>query len=345
LSPLAEAVELVKEFPRRAGGWRLRPPVRVVDRVSLAVGRGEGLALVGESGSGKTTLGRCLIRLLEPSGGTVAFDGVDLQTLGRRQLARLRRRFQMVFQDPYGSLDPRLTAGASAGLPLAVHARLGRRERAAAVAELFDLVGLAPALAGRYPHQLSGGQRQRVGIARALATRPDLVIADEPVSALDVSMRGQILALLADLKARFGLALVFISHDLAAVAQLADRVAVLYLGRLVELAPAAALFAAPQHPYTVSLLSAALAPEPAEPGRRRGRIVLHGEPPDPARRPAGCPFAPRCPAAQARCTAEEPPLAPVPIADRTPLGGAPGHLAACFYPGSLPAPGQGCDNL
>jgi len=344
---LAEAVELVKEFPVRRGlghGFDRPARARVLDRVSLSIGRGEGLALVGESGSGKTTLGRCLIRLLEPTAGTVRFDGVDLGSLRRRELQRLRRRFQMVFQDPYGSLDPRQTAGESAGVPLAVHTGLSPAARREAVAELFALVGLSPALSGRYPHQLSGGQRQRVGIARALATRPDLVVADEPVSALDVSIRAQILNLLADLRARLGLALLFISHDLAAVAHLADRVAVLYLGRLVEVAPADALFAAPQHPYTVSLLSAlpvapaGLAGRPS--GPRGRRIVLRGEPPDPAHRPPGCPFAPRCPIAEARCSVEEPPLAAV---------GGGEHLAACFFPGAFPGsigrPRRGCDNL
>ncbi len=334
--PISEAVDLVKEFPvRRVFGslGRGRPArARAVDRVSLAVGRGEGLALVGESGSGKTTLGRCLIRLLEPTAGSVRFDGVDLGALPRRELQHLRRRFQMVFQDPYGSLDPRQTAGASAGVPLAVHTDLSPAARRQAVAELFALVGLSPSLAGRYPHELSGGQRQRVGIARALATRPDLVVADEPVSALDVSVRAQILNLLVDLRARLGLALLFISHDLAAVAHLADRVAVLYLGRLVEVAPADALFAAPQHPYTVSLLSALPVAAPAGlSGARRGRIVLRGEPPDPAHRPPGCPFAPRCPAAQARCSEEEPPLAAA--------GPRGDHRAACFFPGALaPSP-------
>ncbi len=344
--PLAEAIDLVKEFPRHRGFGRRPGRTRVVDRVSLAVAAGEGLALVGESGSGKTTVGRCLIRLLAPTAGAVRFDGVDLASLPRRELQRRRRRFQMVFQDPASSLDPRLSAGASAGLPLAVHTALSAAERRAAVAELFSLVGLAPALAGRYPHQLSGGQRQRVGIARALASRPDLLIADEPVSALDVSVRAQILNLLADLRARLGLALLFISHDLGAVEQLADRVAVLYLGRLVEVAPAAALFRAPQHPYTVSLLSAVpVAAAPAADGSRQGRIVLQGEPPDPARRPAGCPFHPRCPVAEARCAVEEPPLAAVESAARRegdPVGEpAAEHLAACFFPGALRAPAAG----
>jgi oligopeptide/dipeptide ABC transporter ATP-binding protein len=345
LSALAETVELVKEFPVHRGFVRRAGWARAVDRVSLAVGRGEGLALVGESGSGKTTLGRCLIRLLEPTAGTVRFDGIDLSGLGRRELRRLRRRFQMVFQDPYGSLDPRLTAGESAARPLAVHTALGPGERRAAVADLFALVGLAPALAGRYPHELSGGQRQRVGIARALATRPDLVVADEPVSALDVSVRAQILNLLSDLRARLGLALLFISHDLAAVEHLADRVAVLYLGRLVEVAPADALFAAPQHPYTVSLLSAVPVAAPAglagrQPGGGGRRIVLRGEPPDPARRPAGCPFAPRCPVAEARCSQEEPPLAAV-GGGVGGSGAGPAHLTACFFPGVLPPPAAG----
>ncbi len=247
--PLLEVAALVKQFPVRRGLLRRRSGlVRAVDRVSLAVERGECLALVGESGSGKTTLGRCMIRLVEPTSGAVRFDGEDLLALSGAELRRRRRRFQMIFQDPNGSLDPRQRVGRSVGEPLEIHSPLGRREHADAVAELLATVGLAPSLAGRYPHQLSGGQRQRVGIARALATRPELVIADEPISALDVSVRAQILNLLADLRQRFGLTLLLIAHDLAVVRQVADRVAVLYMGRLVELAPRRRAVRAPAPP-------------------------------------------------------------------------------------------------
>ncbi len=242
----------------------------------------------------------------------------------------------MVFQDPYGSLDPRQRVGSIVGEPLEVHTDLDRPARAARVAELLATVGLAPELAGRYPHELSGGQRQRVGIARALAPEPELLVADEPVSSLDVSIRGQILDLLAGLRERLGLAMLLISHDMAAVERLADRVAVMYLGRIVELAPRAALFRRPLHPYTASLLSAVPV---ADPERRRIRIALPGEPPSPHAPPAGCPFHPRCPVARPRCAAERPPLAAIEEA------GEWEGLAACFYPGELPGPavrnGQG----
>jgi len=262
VSALLELRGLSKEFPLGRGlfGRGLRGAgggVRtVLDRVDLDVGRGECVALVGESGSGKTTLARCATLLLKPTAGSVRFDGEELSALPAAELRRRRRRFQMVFQDPQASLDPRYTVGRTVAEPLAVHANLPRAERLRAVAALLDQVGLAPALAGRYPHELSGGQRQRVGIARALATGPDLLVADEPTSALDVSIRAQILNLLADLRQRLGLALLFVAHDLAAVAQLADRVAVLHAGRLVEVAPAADLFARPRHPYTAALLAA-----------------------------------------------------------------------------------------
>jgi oligopeptide/dipeptide ABC transporter ATP-binding protein len=317
---LAETVHLSREFTVRRGLLqRTQGVVRAVDRVDLVIRRGECLALVGESGSGKTTLGRCLIRLLEPTSGRVVFAGEDLLALSPRPLRALRRRFQMVFQDPYGSLDPRQRVGSILDEPLALHTRLGPAERAGRVAELLESVGLDADLAGRWPHELSGGQRQRVGIARALAAGPDLLVADEPVSALDVSVRSQVLDLLAGLRARLGLALLFISHDLAAVERLADRVAVLYLGRIVEQASREDLFRRPLHPYTVSLLSAVPVPVP---GRRRERIVLPGEPPSPLAPPSGCPFHPRCPIARPRCATEVPPLAE-------------GSQAACFYPGEL----------
>ena len=338
MPPLLEVESLVKQFRLRRGLFgRHAGLVRAVDRVSLTVERGECLALVGESGSGKTTLGRCMIRLLEPTAGAVRFEGEDLLALPPAELRRRRQRFQMIFQDPNGSLDPRQKVGRSVGEPLEIHRRLGRRERRAAVGELLETVGLAPALAARYPHQLSGGQRQRVGIARALATRPELVIADEPISALDVSVRAQILNLLADLRERFGLTLLLIAHDLAVVRQVADRVAVLYMGRLVELAPAAELFERPRHPYTASLLAAVPQPVP----RRRGqaRQLLAGDPPSLLRPPPGCPFHPRCPAAGARCAAEEPALAEAAagtLMEGGPSPGAPRRQVACFFP--LPEP-------
>jgi peptide/nickel transport system ATP-binding protein len=329
MTPLLSVEDLRKEYPVRRGPLRrLAGTVRALDGVDLELAAGECLALVGESGSGKTTLGRCAMRLIEPTAGRILFAGEDLGELSGRELRARRRRFQMVFQDPYGSLDPRQRVASIVDEPLALHSGLGRAGRAARVAELLDLVGLAPDLADRYPHELSGGQRQRVGIARALAPEPELLVADEPVSALDVSIRGQILALLADLRRRLGLTLLLIAHDMAAVEQLADRVAVMYLGRIVELAPRAELFRRPLHPYTVVLLSAVPVPDP---GRRRQRIVLQGEPPSPMVPPPGCPFHPRCPSARARCAAERPPLAAVPGEKE----GEWERTVACFYPGEL----------
>jgi oligopeptide/dipeptide ABC transporter ATP-binding protein len=326
--PLLEIEGLHKDFPVRRGLLgRTLGTVRAVDGVDLSVRRGECLALVGESGSGKTTVARCALRLVEPTAGSVRFDGEDLLALGPQELRQRRRRFQMVFQDPYGSLNPRQRIGSVVGEPLEVHeSGLGRAERAERVRELLGTVGLPPEMTTRWPHELSGCQRQRVGIARALAAGPELLVADEPVTALDVSIRGQILSLLEDLRKRLGLALLLIAHDMAAVERLADRVAVMYLGRIVEVAPRNALFSQPLHPYTVSLLSAVPRPEP---GRRRSRIVLGGEPPSPLAPPPGCPFHPRCPIARPRCSEETPPLAAV----------EPGQFAACFYAGELTAPG------
>ncbi len=346
--PLLAIQGLRKEYPVRRGFFlRREGTLHALDGVDLTVARGECLALVGESGSGKTTLGRCAMRLIEPTAGRILFDGEDLRQLPARELRLRRRRFQMVFQDPYGSLDPRQRVGSIVAEPLEVHADLDRAARAERVAELLAMVGLAPELAGRYPHALSGGQRQRVAIARALAPAPELLVADEPVSSLDVSVRGQILELLAGLRERLGLAMLLISHDMAAVERLGDRVAVMYLGRIVELAPRAALFRRPLHPYTASLLAAVPV---ADPARRRIRIALPGEPPSPLAPPSGCPFHPRCPIARPRCAAERPPLVSPGSAEILPAatdgkaagetptvpGGEWERLTACFYPGEMP---------
>jgi oligopeptide/dipeptide ABC transporter ATP-binding protein len=325
-APLLEARGLVKHFPVRRGLLqRAHTWVRAVDGVDIAVAAGESLALVGESGSGKTTLGRCLIRLIEPSAGALRFRDEDLLALSGRDLRARRRHFQMVFQDPYSSLNPRLRIGDMLAEPLLVHRLADRRQRPARVAQLLAEVGLPASVAERYPHEFWGGQRQRLGIARALATEPELLVADEPVSALDVSVRAQIVNLLADLRRRRGLALLFIGHDLAVVEQLADRVAVLYLGQIVELAPRAALFGRPAHPYTVSLLSAVPVPDP---GRARQRLVLPGEMPSPTAPPSGCRFHPRCPIARPVCGVEVPPLREA----------AAGHHVACHFAWELQAP-------
>jgi oligopeptide/dipeptide ABC transporter ATP-binding protein len=370
------AVEgLEKHYPlRRAPFGRRRGSVAALAGVDLEVRRGECLAVVGESGSGKTTLARCVLRLIEPTAGTVRFAGEDLLALPAGELRRRRRRFQMIYQDPYDSLDPRQRIGAALAEPLLLH-RLersaagagpaaaaspagprggpGRRRRAARrrVLELLATVGLPASAADRFPHQLSGGQRQRVGIARALAVEPELIVADEPVSALDVSVRSQILNLLAELQQRMGLTVVLIAHDLAAVEQVADRVAVFYLGRIVELAPRAELFARPLHPYTASLLASvpvawpltAMPPGGSRPGFRV-RAPLAGEPPSPSAPPPGCPFHPRCPVAQARCAVERPellPPAPGPRAASTAGADRRERLVACFFPGSYPPGGAG----
>ncbi len=327
---LLELRGVAKHFPVRGGLFgrgRIHAALRAVDGVDLTVARGECLALVGESGSGKTTLGLCAMGLVRPTAGRVVFAGEELGALDPSDLRRLRRRFQMVFQDPDASLDPRMRVGAILAEPLEAH-RLGTAaDRRRRVDELLEAVELPAAVADRYPHQLSGGQRQRVGIGRALATGPELLIADEPVSALDVSVRAQVVNLLARLQERYRLALVVIAHDLAVVEQIADRVAVLYLGKVVEEGTREAIFASPLHPYTVSLLSAVPV---AEPTRRRRRIVLGGEPPSPSKPPPGCPFHPRCPIARPRCALEAPPL----------VERSPGHRAACFYPGELALEGS-----
>jgi oligopeptide/dipeptide ABC transporter ATP-binding protein len=298
-APLLELFEVSKHYPSRDG----HAMVRAVDRVSLALRTGETLGIVGESGCGKSTLARLALRLIEPSGGAVRFAGEDLLALSPGALRSRRRDMQIIFQDPYASLDPRLSVGRLIAEPLAIHRVGDRAWRQRRVAELLELVGLPAEAARRYPHEFSGGQRQRIGIARAIALEPRLVIADEPVSALDVSIQAQILNLLLELKARLGLSYLFISHDLSVVEHVSDRVAVMYLGRVVELADAETLSRAPRHPYTQALLSAVPQPDAA---RRQARIVLAGDLPNPEAPPSGCPFHPRCPQALPACR-ERPP--------------------------------------
>ena len=312
---MIEAQALTKHFPVR--GLFRSASIRAVEDVSIAIPQGAALGLVGESGSGKSTIGRLMLGLLRPTSGRVMIDGQDLAATGAAGVRRLRRRMQLVFQDPYSSLDPRRRVGAQVADGLAIHG-LPQHGR---VAELFDQVGLPPDHARRFPHEFSGGQRQRIAIARALATSPDLLVADEPVSALDVSVQAQILALLADLRSRLGLALLFISHDLPVVRSLCDRVAVLYLGRVMEEGPAAAIFRRPLHPYTQALLSAAPSLDPAA---RRTRILLQGEPPSPSSPPSGCVFRTRCPIAIPACAEAVPPL----------HQHEPGHRAACIRIGT-----------
>jgi oligopeptide/dipeptide ABC transporter ATP-binding protein len=303
-APLVQAESLTRHFATRRL-FRHGAAVQAVSGVSLAVAPGETVGLVGESGSGKSTVGRLLLGLLPATSGRALFDGVDLAGVGPAALRNLRRRMQLVFQDPYGSLDPRRRVGAQIADALVIHSLVRAPERAARVAQLLDQVGLPPDHAGRYPHEFSGGQRQRIGIARALASGPDFLVADEPVSALDVSVQAQVLALLADLRARLRLAMLFISHDLPVVRHLCDRVIVMYLGRIMEQGPVSSVFAAPAHPYTRALLSAAPS---LHPQRRRTRILLQGEPPSPMAPPSGCVFRTRCPHALPACADAVPEL-------------------------------------
>jgi oligopeptide/dipeptide ABC transporter ATP-binding protein len=299
--PLLELAGVSKHYTAKDG----RGTVRAVDGVSLALAPGETLGIVGESGCGKSTLARLMLRLIEPTAGAIRFNGDNLRELDARALRARRRDMQIVFQDPYASLDPRLSVGAIIAEPLEIHGLGDQRSRRARVGELLALVGLPADAAGLYPHEFSGGQRQRIGIARAIALEPKLVVLDEPVSALDVSIQSQILNLLMELKERLRLSYVFISHDLGVVEHVSDRVAVMYLGRIVESADAAALFAASRHPYTQALISAV--PEP-DPDSRRQRMVLAGDLPNPEAPPPGCPFHPRCPRSMERCKSEPPVL-------------------------------------
>ncbi|MGD0452084.1 MAG: oligopeptide/dipeptide ABC transporter ATP-binding protein [Solirubrobacteraceae bacterium] len=332
--PILQAEALSKSFQVRSEArFGRKHPVTVLDEISLSVRRGESFGLVGESGCGKSTLARCLLRLLDLSGGRVLFEGVDLASLDRDQLRALRRRMQFVFQDPFASLDPRMSAGAIVEEPLLIHGIGDHDERRRATLEMLGEVGLTEEQAGRRPHAFSGGQRQRIGIARAFVLRPEVVILDEPISALDVSVQAQVLNLLRRLQEQFGLTYVFISHDLAAAEYFCDRVAVLYLGQVMELADRATLFHRPLHPYSVSLLSAV--PVPTAGGRRRraSRPQLIGEIGSVEERPAGCPFEPRCPVGRGRdiCRAERPAITQP----------ADGHLVACHFPGELAVGGGG----
>jgi oligopeptide transport system ATP-binding protein len=321
---LLRATDVHRHFGVRGTGVVRREvaSVRAVDGVSLEVRAGETLGLVGESGCGKSTLGRTLLRLTELTSGKIEFEGRDISGLSRAALRPVRREMQMVFQDPYASLNPRKRVSSIIGMPMRIHGTHPRSEIPERVRELLGLVGLSPEHADRFPHEFSGGQRQRLGIARALALRPKLVIADEPVSALDVSVQAQVVNLLADLQDELGLTYLFVAHDLSVVRQVSDRIAVMYLGKLVEVGPAERVSTLPVHPYTEALLSAVPVPDP-DVSARRERIVLRGDVPSPASPPSGCRFHPRCPHATDICRTDEPPLVP--------HRGA-GHLAACHHP-------------
>jgi oligopeptide/dipeptide ABC transporter ATP-binding protein len=330
-TPVLEVENLVKHFPVGRGLVGSSATVHAVDGVSFALREGEMLGLVGESGSGKTTLANCIVRLLEPTAGSIRLHVRDITHLSRRELRPLRRSLHMVFQDPYSSLNPRMTAGEIVAEPLRLHRVADRKTRESRVVETFERVGLGPEHRFRYPHELSGGQRQRVGLARSLILEPTVLVADEPVSALDVSVQASILNLLRDLQRDMGFTCLFITHDLATVEFLCDRIAVMYLGQLVEVATRDAIFRDPQHPYTQALLSAAVVPDPEE-QRKRRRVVLEGDPPSPLAPPSGCRFHTRCPLHDQSAPESdeiEPPLREY----------APDHLVACHLaaPGS-PAP-------
>ncbi len=319
---LVEIQHLKKYFPVKKGALQREVArVHAVDDVTLSVRKGETIGLVGESGCGKSTLGRCIVRLLEPTDGDVVFDGRSIGKLKPRALRPLRREMQMVFQDPYASLNPRKRVGTIIGDPLRIHGIGDRKERKKQVEDLLQKVGLSPEHYNRFPHEFSGGQRQRIGVARALALRPKLVVADEPVSALDVSIQAQMVNLLEELQDDFGLTYVFIAHDLGVVRHVSDRIAVMYLGKLVELSPAEELYTRPIMPYTEALLSAVPIPDP-DLSDARERIVLQGDVPSPINPPSGCRFHPRCRYATDICSQVEPPL--------TDYGN--GHLAACHHP-------------
>ena len=318
--PLLQVSDLQKYFPVRGGLFRrVQAQVRAVDGVSLSLEPGQTYGLVGESGCGKSTLGRAILRLHEPTAGQIRLNGADITQLDRQALLPYRRRMQMIFQDPYASLSPRRTVAQTLREPLDLH-RIGTRaERDARVHDLLDVVGMGPRALNRYPHEFSGGQRQRIGIARALALDPLLIVADEPVSALDVSVQSQVLNLVADLQRERGISFLFIAHDLAVIQQVSDVVGVMYLGKIVESASASAIYSAPKHPYTQALMSAIPVPDPAS---QRARIVLGGDVPSPRNPPPGCPFHPRCPQAMDHCRSEAPTL-------KRAAGAEDGHVVSC----------------
>ncbi len=329
MAPLLEVEHLTKHFWVGQGVIlsRLGKTVKAVEDVSFTVNEGETLGIVGESGCGKSTTGRCINRLLQASAGSIRFGDLDVRALNNKDLKKYRREVAFIFQDPYASLNPRMTFGEIMAEPMVIHRMGTRKERQERAKHMLKIVGLNPEHINRYPHEFSGGQRQRVGIARALMLRPKMIICDEPVSALDVSIQAQIINLLEELQEEFGLTYLFIAHDLAVVRHICDRVAVMYLGKIVEIGGWREVYNSPHHPYTQSLLSAVPVPDP-EKQRQRRRIILEGDVPSPIDPPSGCRFHTRCPIAQPVCTEQEPPLVEV----------QPGHLAACHFAASCPIP-------
>ncbi len=331
-TPLLKVEHLSKEFPANSGVFSSRFSKRVVSAVndvSFEIMPGETFGLVGESGCGKSTTGRTIMRLNKPTAGKVFFQGRDVASMNKKELKDMRRDMQFIFQDPYASLNPRMTIGEIVSEPMTIHGIGTKEERLERVRELLDVVGLNPEHINRYPHEFSGGQRQRVGIARAFALKPKLIICDEPVSALDVSIQAQVLNLLKDLQKQYGTAYLFIAHDLSVVQHISDRVAVMYLGNMMEVSDWKTLYAEPHHPYTQSLLSAVPIPDP-DVQHSRKRIILKGDPPSPINPPSGCRFHTRCPIAQAICSQERPELREV----------APGHLCACHFAADHPIKGS-----